>query len=186
MAVTAAAALDFRIRAIDLILEIFQVPTIVHDNVSKLPLLVERKLCREKPSRSISRHAARQRALELLFGLAPHNHEHVVVAIRSGFHEECGFDHGCGLAAQGTQPSCHLTPNHWMDGCLQPTPSLGIIQNPLRQCRPIDASVGVEHRRSKQLRYGARPFVPWAVKLVDRLIGIEDRYPSSIQHPRHG
>ena len=100
MAASAAVALDFGIRAIDLIFEIFQVPAIVHNNVSELPLLVERKLCREKPSRSISWHATRQRALELLFGLAPHNHEHVVVAIGSGLHEECGFDHGNGLAAQ--------------------------------------------------------------------------------------
>ena len=100
MADSAAAALDFGIRAIDLILEIFQVPTIVHNNVSKLPLLFERKLCREQTSSSISRHAARQRALELLLGLAPHNYEHVVVAIGSSLHEEGRFDHGDGLAAQ--------------------------------------------------------------------------------------
>ena len=102
MGVAAAEALDLRKCTVEFILEIFQIPTIVHDDVSKLPLPFERGLCGEQPAGSISRHATPQRALELLFGLAPHNHQHIVVAIGSGLHEKCCFDHGNGYAVQRT------------------------------------------------------------------------------------
>ena len=79
MARDAAAELEnLRPGTVNLGLEFVEVAAIIHDHVGEPGLLIDGELCREKSSRAVLKDPAGDRAVELLFGLAPHHHEHVI------------------------------------------------------------------------------------------------------------
>jgi len=133
--------------------------------------------------------AAGNEALELLFRLAPGNHQTIKCFVNAGFDQKSGFHKG-GVACAGALPFGELTEDDFgdarVDDGVETVESGAIVENDGAKFCPVNAATRSEHGLPEFLEDLVVGGIARLDEPMSQGIGIEDREAHFAQHSGDG